>query len=424
MNTSLQRQRCIALSQIFEYNLQPGCLLDLEVEYTFDERLLLKLVAKTDREARFPLEVSSDADELIDIVEIDIDQETLSFIDQETLSFDEISKIIPCIPRVRNESPVSPGLRVSFKDWQVLATTLTGNWTNGKQQELRRRITTQTARAENRIEIIYELIRWLEMSYVVNSALVNTQAVISVMALSNIFQSLDMNNSRSSQAEEKFKDWIRRQFENCLSNLAYELFNQIAETPGKLFWSDFDESLIQAFNSYKIKPMSHAFLNSLAKCGRPTQRNLSLLHQVIKHSQHLGHKEKAAWALGRLISPGQPEEWKANFKDVENTIKLALDQLYHHTTEPQVAQNLLVCLSQGLAWRINGERFSPEICDQVRRLPDTPLPVERRLIYFHKIQESFEKRLSIIPKMLELEKASSDDIRDIHKLLSDSINNG
>lgn len=411
VNTSLQRRRCIALSRIYEYNLQPGCLLDLEIEYTFDESLFLTLVAQEDEEARFPLEVSADTEEEIDIIEPDITQ--------NRLSDDDIDIIIPSIPRVRNEIPLSPGLRVDFRDWQVLAANLANNWTNAKLQCSKQRLERQAVRAENRIGVVHELIKWLDISSMKNLKLAKTQALIAVMALSKIFQSLDANEYRCSTLEERFKGWITQQFDNGLSNLDYDLFNAIAETPGKLFWLDFDDYLVDKFNSYKRQPMSQIFLNSLAKCGRPTPKNISLLKDVVRNNQNPGVQEKAAWALGRLISPGQPEKWQANFQDVEDVVILCLDQLYYHVTIPQVALNLLVCLSQGLAWRIKGKRFNQEkeICDRVVRLTTATLPVERHFPRYNTIQKLFESRLSVIPKMLEVDKASSQDITVIIELL-------
>lgn len=423
VNTTLQRLRQVPIQNILQANLQPGCLLDLEVEYTFDERLLLSLVSRQGNGSRFKLEVTSDSTS--DIIP---PEKPASYSDSPPVAL-----AIPSIPRHRTSTPITPGLRIEFKQWEGLATTLNTNWTNGGVHWKRQELVRKTALADNRTQLIGSLIDWLTRGDILTSSsstLVQIQTLLAVMALSNIFQSLASNDPNSASLEKTFEQWIKRKFETGIktylanfhnAQIRNDLLSNIAETPGKLLWSGFDTYLIQAFQSYQDEARALVFLNSLAKAGLPTNNRLAVLHNVIKNGKHLGQREKAAWALGRLISPGQPEGWKATFTDVERAATLALDQLCSGENEPQVAQNLLGCLSQCIAWHTTGTRLSPQICNRVRILPDTPLAVDSKLSNFPHIEKLFEERLHLLPKMIDFEKASSQDISQMEEWLLESV---
>jgi len=132
---------------------------------------------------------------------------------------------------------------------------------------------------------------------------------------------------------------------------------------------------------------------------------------------------KAAWALGRLVSPGQPENWQTNIKEAETTASLVLDKLFNDTTEPQVALELLGCLSHCLAWKVLGNQISENITERVKRLSDTTLPVEAYLPNYPKIESVFYERLYLLPKMLEIDQASAQEVTQMETLLLESVKN-
>jgi len=235
-NTTLQRLRQVAIEEINAANLPPNCTLNLEVEYTFDERLLLTLTPKESSEARFKLEVASPAG---------LDKPP------SIVSRQGINKLsIPSIPRLRKGKPITEIVRVNFNQWEALANSFNNH---GPAHQKRRELEKTTAIAKNRLSIIGELLRWLEMSGMVNS-LSETKALLAVMALSTIFQSID--STEANNLEKMFQQWIKSNLTNGLlirNNLKHALYESIAQAPGKFFWPGFDLEIIKAFNSDKHK---------------------------------------------------------------------------------------------------------------------------------------------------------------------------
>jgi len=403
-NTTLQRLRQVAIEEINAANLPPNCTLNLEVEYTFDERLLLTLTPKESSEARFKLEVASPAG---------LDKPP------SIVSRQGINKLsIPSIPRLRKGKPITEIVRVNFNQWEALANSFNNH---GPAHQKRRELEKTTAIAKNRLSIIGELLRWLEMSGMVNS-LSETKALLAVMALSTIFQSID--STEANNLEKRFQQWIKSNLTNGLlirNNLKHALYESIAQAPGKLFWPGFDLEIIKAFNSDKHKKRSQSFINSLGKCGQPSQTTLTFLYDAIANGQHLGQRIKAAWALGRLISPGQPERWQAEQTDVEKAAKLVLNKLDYRRTDPRETLWLLSCLSQCVAWHTTGVTLGQEICDRVRMLPETILVVDSQLPKYPAIKRNFDRRRSLLPKLLNISGASSEERSQIKEWLLEVV---
>lgn len=394
-NTILQRLRQVAVEKILEAKLQPGCLLELEVEYTFDERLRLTIVSKESGGARFQLEVISDS------------EAPVSSPPQRLKS----SIIIPSIPRTRTGRPVASGTQVNFQEWQTFASQINADPNSKELGQSCRELETKTVTASNRLELISQFLRWLQMSD-------ETKTKLAVRVLEKLFRSFDSMDVKSSVLEKEFESWIKSKFKSGLAN---DLLGTIGLTPGRLLWSGWDDYLIAAFNSHQQRAQSEVFLNSLGKCGFPTSKILELLHSVIQSGQHMAPRAKAAWALARIVSPGQPKDWQANFTDVEKAAQLALEQLYHSATAPQVAVGLIGCLCQCTAWQSMGATLSQEICDRVKKLPQSHLAVYPNLPKFPTLERTFYQKLSLLPQMLELDRASPEDLTRIRELLLEVV---
>lgn len=403
-NTTLQRLRQVAIEEINGANLPPNCTLNLEVEYTFDERLLLTLTPKEGSEARFKLDVASPGG-------LDKPPSIVSPQGIEKLS-------IPSIPRLRKGKPITERVRVNFNQWEALANSFNNH---GPAHQERRELEKTTAIAKNRLAIIGELLRWLEMSGMVNS-LSETKALLAVMALSTIFQSIDY--TEANNLEKKFQQWIKSNLTSGLltsKKNKHGLYESIAQTPGKLCWHGLDKEIVKAFNSDKHKKRSESFINSLGKCGQPSQTTLNFLYDTMTNGQHLGQRMKAAWALGRLISPGQPERWQAKQTDVEQAAQLVLNKLDDRRTDPRETLCLLSCLSHCVAWHTTGVSLSQEICDRVIILPETILTVDRQLQKYPAIKRNFDRRRSLLPKLLNISGASSEERSQITEWLLEVV---
>jgi molecular chaperone DnaK (HSP70) len=408
INTKQERSRQVALNNIFASNLKQGDLLDLEIEYTFDERLLLTLVSQKNQNARFKIEVASDAHEVEEITKIS------NPVNLQTL--------IPEISRIRHGKIIQPNIRVNFQHWEDVAIQLGKNFNNGRLHDRRRDLVKQTTIATNRSQIIDDLIRWLEIDSFFNSPAHNIKTVIAVSSLGEILSLINLEDSPNIKASEaKLEKWVQMKINQDLGRLDDRLYQAIVNLPGKLYWSGFDAKLIEGFKYFQMEAKALVFLNSLGKCGECNTNNLDFLRHIIKTGKHMAHKQKAAWALARLISPGQPKQWRINFTQVNSIAQFALDQLYGITKQPQVALDLLGCLSQCLAWQLLDFELENSIYKRVEQLEKTDLPVYKNLSGFSHIESVFKNRLDLLSKMLHINTISDKDSTEIKQWLLESI---
>jgi hypothetical protein len=169
--------------------------------------------------------------------------------------------------------------------------------------------------------------------------------------------------------------------------------------------------------------MATQIINSLGKCGKIDQELtlLSLLTKTIKESSRLSYREKAFWALGRLISLGQPEEYRVSFEIVEYVANVALEELLENITEPQIAITLIRTLSQCLVWQTMDYNFSNDFLLKINNLPKTNLPVNQYFSKFPRIAVNFKERLQLLPKIVNISQATEAEIKDIQTFLIESI---
>jgi molecular chaperone DnaK (HSP70) len=411
-NTTLQRTRYVHADEIWAANIQPGDYLNLEVEYTFDERLLLTLVHRDRQDARFRLEVSPQQK----ITQLPKATHTPGSVPGES---DKVANLIPTISRSRKGKETNPSIQVQFTEWGRIAFTLSQNWQNGNAQAQRRSLENQTSQATNRLAIIQSLLQWLEIGGNAKADLQRTRQTIAVMTLSNIMQSLpsDTSDSQTRELEDKYHNWILRQFDMGLSRFHSnnELHSAIALTPGKMLWLDFEELIYKEFTVISNQPYSVNLLNSFGICAEPSVRNITRLRSLIQGNQHLALRQKAFWALARLISPGQPTEWQTTLTEVEKVASFVLDQLKHQINDPQIALDALSCLSQCIGWHITGHLLHERTVNEILSLknPNSYLPCRSRMKSFPTISVQFDRRLELIERAFDLSTATAQDIQDL-----------
>ena len=261
--------------------------------------------------------------------------------------------------------------------------------------------------------------QWLEIGNN-NTDLQKTRQTLAVRALSNIIQALPSDaNFESRELEQKYHSWILRKFESGLSQFLSndELYSAIAHTPGKLLWSDFGELIYQQFSEISNQARAVYLLNSFGICAEPSSRNIIRLQSIIQANQHLALRQKAFWALARIISLGQPPEWRATINDVEKVASFVLDQLKNRITEPQVAIDALVCLSQCLLWHLKGHLLHERIVNDISSLGKIYLPCKSKMIDFPQIGKNFHKYLVLIEKMTNIETVTEEDGPEIKRFL-------
>jgi molecular chaperone DnaK (HSP70) len=416
VNTSLQRLRQVAVDDILANQIAAGSDLYLQVKYTFDERLLLTLVSKDNPAISFKLEIATDTRDSI----------ATNLVISDDPSID-IKNIIPSIPRTRhNQETIATATKITIEQWENLANGLHHNFSDARLHDIRRDLERDTSFAINRLNIADDLLRWFEIYELGFGQQKPVKLFLAAQGLTKIFERCDPEDSKVIPLERKYKEWIKDKLVNGLnivnnSNLSNQLLVEIVGAPGKLIWGEFSELLMRGFERYKSQPRAVDFLNSLGKCGKLDHKLLSLLTKTIKDSPHLSHREKSFWALGRLISPGQPENWRVNFNTVLSIAELTIDQLYTRVTEPQILPNLTGCLSQCLAWQAIGYSFTDSFLSKIRNLPNATLPVYPNLSRFQTIANVFEIRLQLLPKMTNLTLATEAEIQQIQTFLMESI---
>ncbi|MFN9407286.1 MAG: Hsp70 family protein, partial [Dolichospermum sp.] len=409
-NTTLQRRRYVNAEKIRAANIQPGDYLNLEVEYTFDERLWLTLVHRDRPDCRFPLLVSEE--------EPDTDGDTID--DPIPASVTPIP--IPNIPRARIGSEPDPSVLVQFTQWGRVTLSLSqSGFQNGRVQQERRQLESQTREAGNRLSIVQSLLQWLEQGSNIKADLQKTRQTVAVMALSNIIQVLpsDAADFQTRELEQRYHSWILRQFESGLSRFQSnnELYSAIAHTPGKLLWSDFGELIYQQFSEISNQPRAVYLLNSFGICAEPSTKNITRLQSIIQANSPLALRQKAFWALARIISLGQPGEWRAKLIDVEKVASFVLDQLKNRITEPQIVLDALVCLYQCILWHINGHLLHGRIVNEILSLAKVYLPCNTKMKGFPQIEKNFNRKLELIEVAFNLGIAKGPDIDDIISIL-------
>ncbi|MBO1047834.1 MAG: Hsp70 family protein [Dolichospermum sp. DEX182a] len=410
-NTSLERRRYVNADKIRGTNIQPGDYLNLEVEYTFDKRLWLTLVHRDRPDCRFPLLVSEE------IETIDTEEYPPKVITEENrTSARDPKELIPNIPRARIGSEPDPSVLVQFTKWGTVTFSLSKN-PHGNIYDQINDLERQTRKAANRLSIVQSLLQWLEQGSNTNADLQRTRQIVAVRALSNIIQALpsDAADFQTRELEQRYHSWILRQFESGLSRFQSndELYSAIAHTPGKLLWSDFGELIYQEFTEISNQPRAVYLLNSFGICAEPSTRNITRLQSIIQANPHLALRQKAFWALARIISLGQPTEWRAKLIDVENVASLVLDQLKNRITEPQIAVDALGCLSQCLLWHITGHLLHGRIVNEILSLGKVYLPCNTKMRSFPQIEKNFDRKLKLIEEMLNIKDTSGETFETV-----------
>ncbi|MFN7660794.1 MAG: hypothetical protein ACK5P3_22165, partial [Dolichospermum sp.] len=126
----------------------------------------------------------------------------------------------PNIPRARIGSEPDPSVLVQFTQWGRVTLSLSqSGFQNGRVQQERRQLESQTREAGNRLSIVQSLLQWLEQGSNIKADLQKTRQTVAVMALSNIIQVLpsDAADFQTRELEQRYHSWILRQYEAGLS---------------------------------------------------------------------------------------------------------------------------------------------------------------------------------------------------------------
>lgn len=403
-NTTLQRTRGVPMAAVHATHVPPDAALDLEIEYTYDERLLLTLMTTQAQPARFALEIASDA------------------IEAERLGSSNLLNLLPKIVRTRTLQIAGSEAAVNFQEWEQLCSRLLGNYQLGEGWRQLSSLEKRMSVASNRVGLVQKLIQQLPTSWIgSNNLRLNSmrQATIALRALCVILQTLPASEPEVERLEGQLKQWTLAQYKRK-GDLLNELLSAVGEAPGKLLWHEWEQLLVETFQFYqKNRPTAAPFfLNSLGKCGRPTPQNLNLLRTVVTTEADFRIRDKAAWALARLVSPGQPTGWQADFGEVEKTAQVVLTWLKTGETDTRVLDSLVRCLYQCLAWHLLDKNLNQQTRQAVVNLSLRSFTRVNNLPKFPEIQKAVTQKLTDIPKLLAPQTASAKDLSEIERYLS------
>jgi len=402
-NTTLQRTRRVPMADVHAAQVPPDAALDLQVEYTYDERLLLTLMTTQAPTAHFDLEIAGDA------------------VAPARFGPPSLLNLLPKIERIRaTHTPVAEP-SVNFQEWEQLCARLAQKFSFGEGWKQLSNLQKRMSGATNRVALVQKLIQSLPTAWPVGSNARQSnvrQTKIALRTLCAVLQSLSASDPEVARLETQFKQWALAQYKHK-GDLLNDLLPELSETPGKLLWDEWDQPLLEAFQFYqKNKPtLALGFLNSLGKCGKPTQQNLNFLRVTARDKADFRIRDKAAWALARLISPGQPTGWQADFAEVEKTAQVVIAWLKNGETDTRVLDSLVRCLYQCLAWHLLDKNLNQQTRQAVVNLSLDSFSVVSNLPKYPAIRQAVVQKLNGIPKLLELQTASGTDFSEIGRYL-------
>lgn len=382
-NTKLQRFRRVDLASLREAGLAAGSEVDLKVDLNFDERLVLTIEDPRSG-SRFQLEVR-DADDTPAPEPANLAKPGPGPQNGEILG------MIPEIPRGRSHR-VADGPSTDLGALRTVAGNLAVQATDGHVQSQLRRLTTAAAAAPNRLALAEGLLPWLAASGKNSWA----RTHVALVVLPAIFEA---EGSAGAQ-EREFQSWVRGRYGLGLADASKALVSPLAEVPGRLLWEGWEDLLIRGAQDFPHQGISQAFLNSMGKCCRPTPGTLRFLQGRLD-SPLLAVREKAAWALARLASPGQPPKFRVGTEVGLGVCALALDRLERLEADPRTLLSLTGLLYQGLSWTLRGAEPPAEVARRIQALKLTKVRAYERIGQFPVIREEVSRRFEVLPSLLQ-----------------------
>ncbi len=386
-NTSLQRFRRIDLATLRGAGLAPGSEVNLQVDLSFDERLLLTL-QDPGSSARFQLEVRDR--EASCPAGLGLASPTHEVMPVAPSPATGLLHLLPNIGRCRSFRPAE-GAPVDVGALRSVAGSLARVPNDGQVQTRLRQLVVASATASNRLALAESLLSWLSE----NGHLASGRLHVALCVLPAILEA----ETTGSEVEGLFKAWVKRRYDLEFSQTSNPVRTTLAEIPGRLLWEGWEDLLMEGFKLVPNQSLAQSFLNAMGKCCRPTPRVLDFLRRN-SEAGLLAVREKAYWALARLNSPGQPPEYRVNPQTGLNLCLLALNRLETAERDPRTLLSLTACLFQGLSWTLRGASPSAAVAKRVRSLRITGLCAYPRLGPFQQIRNEVQKRFELLPSLI------------------------
>lgn len=392
--TVLQRFRSACLNEVAQAGLSPGSRVDLEVDYGFDERLKLTLVHPDDPKVRLLLEVGRES------------PPAPALPTSGTLSLS-----VPPVKRLRVAVDEGAGREVEVAEWTRLAADITRFPSDGPLWDRFRALEQASTVASNRANLFQGLVdQLLRMG---NGNQIGCRVLF--RAARSILSRYATGDPRVVRYERRLELWVRDRMQQS-SNLDPNLNQELAETPGKLLWDDWSETLLTAYQKHRQVGWSVTLLNSLGKCGQRPQLLVGELLGVIAGHSKPPHREKAAWALGRLAAPGQPPTHRFDPTLAFDCLPKLLARLEKESVLT-VIPSLVGAIFQIASWELAGQPLPPLLRQSLCGL-HWHRPNEKR---FPEIQKAVRLRLSDLRSMLNLKAATPDERSRIQEYLLELV---
>lgn len=396
LNTKLQRARFVELSKLHEANLHSGQAVDLKIEYTFDERLILTLL--TDH-ASFTTEVSDRGKPP----------------NGEDKAGPSNGGHFPKIPRVRTGKAFDERPAISLEAVVRIISLLARNYNDGILWQEFRTVDKTIASVSNRKELGAALVTNLPADINDAPALEYHRVVLRLRLLVSLLQDLPYGNDDIASIENQLQRWFSKQL-LLTRQLRTEFLQEFGNLPGKMLWEGWDGLLVETFNRHTNQAHSQSLLTSVGRCVRPEPDAIKWLQNILMRSKKVGQRCNAAWALARLLSPGQESKFQADMSLVLDTLKIAYQRLRNEERSPQVLPELLMCIFQCLLW----QRMKVDLADSLHQMQQKFIAFNQTMIFCYSdvlkyphIHELVTKKLEIIKRIPDLNAMTEADKKEV-----------
>ncbi len=402
VNTVLQRERHVSMREIHEAGLN-GKTLDLEVEYRFDERLVLTLIGHMGE--RFQVEVAR--------------ERAVSTV-ASSAPVERNAQFILTIPRER--VPVAEvGHAITASEWTFLARDLAVSPSNADLQRRVRDQLSASAHAVNRVDLAHSLRPWLGDA-LFQPVKAGVRCYLALRCIRAVLAGIPASDREAQGLDASLQGFVLSQWgqmgRRTLLNRTFA--QELALTPGKLLWENWDQHLQAAFKASRTEGFSVGYLDSLGKCGSYRESGTFLRGVISTGSQP--QREKACYALARLLSPGQPAKYRVGVEEAYATLPLLLERLLKDESDHRVTISLMGALWQVAAWEVTSKVPLPQAFrKQLLALKITDFAARTALSRHVPTRTACTERLRLLPELLNWEGASHDNRARIQEYLLEVV---
>ncbi len=403
-NTTLQRQRVITVEKFKKAGFLPSRPINLRVEYTSEENLILTAFDPVNPQKSLEFEVKNSTPIKI-VNEIKANK-------NGKLNLQQIkrNRTLNKAENIESVKYLNPSILFS-----VVASLCRNSHDNFIKNEYKA-VLQKAANCSNRIEVLEKIFDDLRKQ---SSSQYHRKYYLNKIIV-EILKKSDPNELKVFQIESLYKAWLLNELEihQCFGYLN-QLLTSYLETIGHLNWNGLDDKLFPLYHKFKHSGLLISWLNAIGKTGEPSAQNLQLLQSVILTSNKVGVKDKAIWSFARLISPLQPDAYKCDFRKNYSKALTIIEKLLNSPQPYQIAPNLTILIYQVAAWKIFGEELPYSVFEMISdyKMLQSKIEYNFNLRYNSSIYSSVTQKLSKLGVLLNYDSQSIEDKQEAEQYL-------